>query len=85
MSVVHSLYNPRDSASRYSVLNGKILEVAIKPKSVQEEQDTTLVYSYNQQHIFRWIRNNLNIPLLQVHGYTEWDICQAREIIILEK
>ena len=62
MSVVHGSDTPRYAASRYSVSNSNILEIAIKLESVQEEQDTPLVESDNQQHIYRWIRTNLNLP-----------------------
>ena len=56
MYVVHGSDNPCAAASRYSVSNRKILNIATKLGYVQEEQDTTLVESGNQQHIFRWVR-----------------------------
>ena len=56
MYVVHGSDNPCAAASRYSVSNRKILDIATKLGSVQEEQDTPLVESDNQQQIFRWVR-----------------------------
>ena len=53
MYVVHRSDTPRASASRYSVSNNKILEIAIKMESVQEEQGTPLVESDNQQHTYK--------------------------------
>ena len=44
-----------------------MIELAIKTKYVKEERDTPLVESYNQQHVFIWARNNLNLSLGQVH------------------
>ena len=49
ISAVHLPDIPCDYPSRYSVLNRNIPEVSIKLESVQEEQDTPLVESYNQQ------------------------------------
>ena len=43
MSVVHGSDTPRAAASIYSVLNRKILDIATKLESLQEEQDTPLV------------------------------------------
>ena len=56
MYVVHGSDTPCAAASRYSVSNRKILDIATKLRSVQEEQDTPLVESNNQQQIFRWVR-----------------------------
>ena len=53
MSVVHRSSTPRSDSSIYSALNRKILEIEIKLESVQEEQDTPLVESDNQQQIYR--------------------------------
>ena len=85
MSVVHRLDAPRADVSIYSVLNRNIIEVVIKMEYLQEERDTTFVESYNQQHIFIWFRNHINLPLVQVRGYTEREIHQAYKIIILDK
>ena len=49
MSVVRGSDTPRNSASRYNVLNSRILEISIKLESVQEERYTPLVESDNQQ------------------------------------
>ena len=56
MYVVNGSDTPCAAASRYSVSNGKILDIATKLGSVQEEQETPLVESDNQQQIFRWVR-----------------------------
>ena len=69
--VVHRADTPHSAASRYSVLNRKILDLAIKLEFVQEEQDTPLLESDNQQQIFRWVRNNINLPLVQGQRYIE--------------
>ena len=53
MSVVIRSYTPRAAASIYSVLNRKILDVATKMESLQEQQDTPLVESDHKQHMFR--------------------------------
>ena len=79
MSVVHVSDNPHADASIYSVSNSNILYIGIKLESIQEEQDTPLVESDNQQHIFRWFRNNINLPLVQGQTYTEWELRQARK------
>ena len=52
---------------------------------MQEQWDTPLVESYNQQHVFIWVRNNLNLPSVQGHRYTEWELCEAWEIRTLIK
>ena len=70
MSVVHRSDPPRAAASRYSVSNIKILNIATKLESVQEEQDTPLVEFDNQQHIFIWVRNDLNLSSVQGQTYT---------------
>ena len=44
-----------------------------------------MVESYNQQHIFIWVRNHLNLPSVQGHGYTEWELREAYEIRIFIK
>ena len=62
ISVVHGPENPCSDASRYSVSNRNIIDVSIKSESVQEEWYKPLVEFYNQQQIFRWVRNHLNLP-----------------------
>ena len=57
--VVHGSNAPRAAASRYSVSNRKILEIAIKLEFVQEERDNIFVESDNKQHIYIWVRTNL--------------------------
>ena len=52
---------------------------------VQEGQETPWVESDNQQNIFRWVRNNLNLPSVQGQTYTVWELCQACERKILYK
>ena len=54
-----------------------ILEIATKLESVQEERDTPLVESDNQQQIYIWVRTNLNLPFVQGQTYTEWELHQA--------
>ena len=76
MSVVHISETPNDIASRDIVLNRKILDIATKLEYVQEELDTPLVEYDNQQQIFRWFRNILNLPSVQDQTYTEWELCQ---------
>ena len=44
-----------------------------------------MVESYNQQHIFIWVMNHLNLLLLKDHGYSECELHQACEKIILDK
>ena len=85
MSVVHVSDTPCASVSRYSVSNRKIIEVEIKLESAQEERDSSLVESESQQQIFIWVRNNINLPLGQGHGYTECEICKAYKRIIFDK
>ena len=84
MSVVHGSDTPCDATSRYSVLNRKIREIAIKLISVQEEQYTHLGKSDNQQHIYRWVRTNLKFPSVQGQTYKEWELCKTSERIILD-
>ena len=79
MPVLQISDTPYAVASRYSVLNRKILDIATKMEYIQEEQDTPLVEYDNQQHIFRWVRNNINLPLVQGQTYTEWELRQARK------
>ena len=57
--VVHRADTPHSAASRYSVLNRKILDLAIKLEFVQEERDNIFVESDNKQHIYIWVRTNL--------------------------
>ena len=83
--MVHGSDTPRDAESRYIVSNSKILDVAITLEYIQDEKDTHLVESDNQQHIFIWVINNFNLPSGQGQRYTEWELCQACERIILEK
>ena len=52
MYVIHGMYTPHTAATRYHVPNRKILQVATTPESIQEQRDTPLVESYNQQQIF---------------------------------
>ena len=59
MYVVHRSDTPCAAASRYSVSNRKILEIAIKLEFVQEERDNIFVESDNKQHIYIWVRTNL--------------------------
>ena len=79
MPVLQISDTPYAVASIYSVLNRKILDIATKMEYIQGEQDTPLVESDNQQHIFRWVRNNINLPLVQGQTYTEWELRQARK------
>ena len=72
ISVVHGSDTPCSAASRYSVLNRNTLHISTKLESVQEEQDTSLVEFNNQQQIFRWVRNVINIFLVQGQTYIEW-------------
>ena len=51
MSVFHRSDTPRASASRYNVLNRKVLQMGIKLESVQEEQYIPLVEYENYQQI----------------------------------
>ena len=51
MYVIHGSYIPRDAVSIYSVPDRNIPEVSIELEYLQEEQDTPLVESYNQQKI----------------------------------
>ena len=67
--LVHGSDTPCAAASRYSVSNGNFLDIATKLESLQEEQDTPLEESYNKQQIFIWVRNNLNLPLVQGQTY----------------
>ena len=75
---------PRAASSRYSVLNGGVPQVVTILESTQEQRETPLIESYNQQQIFIWVRNNLKNPSVQGHGYTEWDLreaCERRALI----
>ena len=85
MSVVHGDFTHRTALTRYNFLNRKILQIATTLKSTQEQQDTPLAESYNQQQIFRLVIDNLNLPSFQGQGYTEWELCEACEKIILIK
>ena len=76
MSVVHVSDNPHADASIYSVSNSKILYIGIKLESIQEEQDTPLVESEIQQHIFRWVRKNIKHPSVQ------GQICTVAPIVL---
>ena len=75
---------PRAASSRYSVLNGGVPQVVTILESTQEQRETPLIESYNQQQIFIWVRNNLKNPSVQGHGYTEWELSEARERKILD-
>ena len=83
MYVVHGSDNPCDAASRYSVSNSKILYIATKLVPVKEEQDIPLVEPDKQQQIFRLVKDNLNLPSIQVQIYTKWELCQAYKRRIL--
>ena len=85
ISVVHLTFTPFTAVTRYIFPNKKILQVATKPEYIQEQWNTPLVESYNQQQIFRWVRNHLNLPLVQQQEYTEWDLREACERRILFK
>ena len=85
MSIIHGMSTPCTSAKKYYVPNRKTLEVSTTLEPTQEQWDTPLVESYNKQHIFRWVRNRLNLPSVQGHGYTEWDLREACEIRALIK
>ena len=83
MYFFHGISTPRTSATRYHVPNRKILQVATTLESTQEKGETLLVEYYNQQQIFIWVINNINILSVQGNGYTEWELHEARERIIL--
>ena len=85
ISIIHRPDTPCAAASRYSVSNRKILEISTRMESVQEEQDISMEESYNQQQIYTWVRNNLNLPSVQGQTYTEWELCQTCERRILDK
>ena len=85
ISVVRGSDTPRNAASRYNVSNSKILGIPIKLESIQEERDTTLVESDNQQQIYGGFRTNLNLPSVQGQIYTEWELRLACKRRILEK
>ena len=74
MPLVYVMFTPHTAATRYHVPNMKILQVETTLKLTQEDQDTPLVESYNQQQISIWLKNNLNLPLVQVQVYTEWNL-----------
>ena len=69
--VIHGYYTPSTAARRYHVPNSNILQVVTTLEPTQEQRDTHLLEPYNKQHIFIWVRNNLNLPLVQGHGYTD--------------
>ena len=71
MYVVHISDTPRAAASRCSVSNRKIIEIAIKLEYVKEERDTPLVESENQQQIYIWFITNPNLPSVQGQTYIE--------------
>ena len=48
MSVIHGTETPHISETRYHVTNAKILQLATTLQSIQEQQDTPLVETYNQ-------------------------------------
>ena len=75
----------RTYATRYNLPNRKILQVETTLEFMQEQQDTPLVESYNQQQIFRRVRNHINIPSVHGQGYIEWEIRKACETRILIK
>ena len=85
MSVIHGTYTPWIAATRYHVPNKNILQLATILELIQEQQDTNIVDSYNQQQIFICVRNNFNLPSFQSHEYTEWELREAGEIRILDK
>ena len=65
MSVVHVSDNPHATASRCSVSNRKILDIATKVESLKKNR-TLLWYNLTtKKHIFRWVRNNINLKLVQ--------------------
>ena len=49
MFVIHGMSAPRTAATRYHVLNRKILQVATALEYTQELRGTPLVEYYNQQ------------------------------------
>ena len=75
----------RAAASIYHVPDRNIIGVAIKLESIQEQQDTNLVESYNQQHVSIWIISHICIPLVQFRVYIDWELCESYEIRILIK
>ena len=68
ISVVHRTFTHQTDATIYNVAHRKILQVAISLEFILEQRYIPLVESYNQQHIFRWVRNNLNIISVQFQG-----------------
>ena len=85
ISVINGTHNHHKAATKYHVTNRKILKLSTALESIQEQRENTLVESYNQQQIFIWARNHLNLPSAQDHGYTEWDLLEACEIRIFDK
>ena len=85
MSIFQGLVIPRADAYICSFLDRKILEIEIKLESVQEERDTPLVESYNQQQIYIWVRTKLSLPSVRGQTYKEWEPRQSCERIILDK
>ena len=53
-------------------------------ESIQEQRVTPIVENGNQQQIYRWVRKHLLLPLGRGH-YTDWELCQSVEEIILLK
>ena len=76
MSIIHGDYNPCTAATAYHVPNRKIIQLETTLDYIQLQQDTPLVETYNQQEIFRWVRNHLNLPLDQGQGYNEWELSE---------
>ena len=85
MSVIQETYNPDSAATRYHVTSRKFLQLATTLEYLQEQRNTPLVETYNQQQIFIWVKNHINLLLVQGQGYIEWDICEACERRILMK
>ena len=83
MSAIHGTYTPHTASKRHHYPNRKIFQVSTTMEYIQEQRDTPLVESYNQQHIFIWVRNNLNLPSVQGQRYTKWEIRESCERIIL--
>ena len=82
--VINGTHTHCTDAKIYHVPNRNILQVSTTLESIQEQWDNPLVESYNQQQIFLWVINHLNLPSVQGHGYTEREIREAVERRILE-
>ena len=84
MAIILRKISTRRAYSFDKVPDRMILNVTTALESIQKQRVDPLVENDNQQHIYRWVRKYLLLPSDR-GDYTDWEICQSAEGIILLK